>query len=246
MKITIIGYGLIGKSIADTLKSKHEVVIIDIDRLGDFKNHHDSDGVIVCVYNDDIFSVLSEIPVFLPVLIRSSLSPDTVDKIHNLYQSHSIVISPDFSRTTGSNNDFLNQKYIILGGEDPDCFWQDLFQELLPNCNMIFNCADKEAALIKYATEGFLALKLSFFNQIYDICQSSALDFDIVRQLISHDSRIGNDHTMVPGVDGNQGWNGADLTRDIDEFIKWANSLEYPLTTLETAVKYNTKIRKKH
>lgn len=243
MKITFVGYGILGKSIADALSHKNEIAVVEIDRIDDLKEHHDSDGIIICANDTDVASVLSKIPNFLPILIRSSISPETVDQIHNEYPDHSIVISPDFSRVTSSNNEFYNQKYIILGGEDPDCFWQDLFQDSLPNCKMIFNCSDKEAALIKYAADGFLNLKLSYFNELYDICQITGMDFNIVRQLIGHDPKIGPEYTMVPNLDGKQGWNQSD-NQIIEQFVDWARIIESPLTTLETAIKYNNRVRK--
>ena len=240
MKIIVIGYGLLGKSIVDVLKQKNEIVLIETNKLSDIADHHDADGIVICA-NTDLFEILEKIPIFLPILIRSDISPDTVDKIHNQFSEHSIVIFPVLSDLTKLNDDLENQKYVILGGEDPECFWQDLLQASLPKCNLVFTCSDKEAALIKYATEGFLAIKLSYFNQLYDLCSINALDFNIVRQILNHDPRIGTNNTMVLNSDGKRGLN---ITDTLQEFLEWSNTLETPLTTLLTAIEYNAKLRK--
>lgn len=255
MKIIIAGYGFVGKAVFNALKTIHEIVIVDPRYTNDeIKQHHDADGLIVCVDTPmnpagdcdvkNIVAVLDTTPIFMPVLIKSTATPGVVDAFNDLYPDHSIVYSPEFLRAKSANNDFLNQKYIILGGEDPDCFWHELFQTSLPNCNVVFNCTAKEACLVKYATNSFLALKTSYFNQIYDICAKTGMDFDIVRHLLSMDTRIGADHTMVPGPDGEYGWGGHCFPKDTTAFIKWANIVDAPVTLVESAINYNEKIRK--
>jgi UDPglucose 6-dehydrogenase len=188
--------------------------------------------------------VLDQVPVFMPSLVKSTVSPGAVDAIEEMYPDHSIVYSPEFLRAKTSDQDFLNQKYIILGGEDPECFWQELFLGTLPECKIAFNCTAKESMLIKYSVNSFLALKTSFFNQIYDVCQKEDLNFDAVRQLISQDQRIGGDHTMVPGPDGQRGWGGHCFPKDTQAFVHWANTIETPVTLVESSIQYNNKVRK--
>jgi len=255
MKIIIVGYGFVGKAVFNALKTKHEVVIVDPQyNTNEIKDHHDADGVIVCVPTPTtennicdasaLSSVIDGIPIFLPILIKSTVTPAIVEGFETLYSSHSIVYSPEFLRASTANQDFLNQKYIVLGGEDPECFWQELFQNTLPNCNLIFNCTAKEACLIKYSANSFLALKTSFFNQIADICDKTGMDFDIVRHILSQDQRIGKDHTLVPGPDGLRGWGGACFPKDTAAFIQWTNTIGAPATLVEETVKYNHQIRK--
>ena len=243
MKLTIIGYGITGKAIVDAFKNKHELVMIDPQRsLNELNEHHDSDGIIICTEDQsELFDTLNKVPIFLPVLIRSKVSLETVEKISQLYAEHSIVISPDFSRPNSADIDFVNQKYVVLGGEDPEGFWQDLFQTALPNCSLVFTCTGKEAALIKYATAGFFALKSLYFNQLFDLCQTSHLDFDSIRQIMSHDPRINSDYTIVPGLDGRRGIEDID---SVNELIQWSDSIEEPLSVLKNSMEYNSLIRK--
>ena len=250
-----MGYGYVGKAVASVLNHKHDLVIVDPKYTQDqIADHPDAEGVIVCVPTPYIeqggcdatilCDVLDQIPVQIPVLIKSTVTPPVVEALDGMFKDHWIVYSPEFLRSKTANQDFYNQKYIIIGGDDTDCYWQDILQGSLPECRMVFNCTAKEAALIKYASNSFLALKTSYFNQLYDLCQADGMDFDVVRQLLTQDPRIGHDHSMVPGPDGLQGWGGHCFPKDTKSFIKYSHSLNTPVTLVESAVEYNEKVRK--
>ena len=253
MKIIIAGYGFVGKAVFNALKDKHEVVIVDPQyTTNEIKYHHDADGLIICVNTptgengiiaENIANVLDQTPIFMPVLIKSTVTPSVVDSFEEIYPDHSIVYSPEFLRANTADKDFVNQKYVVLGGEDPECFWQDLFQSTLPNCNLILNCTAHEACLVKYTTNSFLALKTSFFNQIYDICEETGMDYNIVRHIVSQDTRIGSGHTLVPGPDGERGWGGHCFPKDTEAFIHWSKAVDAPVTLVESATIYNKKVR---
>jgi UDPglucose 6-dehydrogenase len=255
MKIIIAGYGFVGKAVAAALKPTHEIVIVDPQyAINEIKFHHDADGIIICVNTPtsdsgvidagNVANVLDDVPVFMPVLIKSTVTPAIVDGFDEIYPELAITYSPEFLRARSANDDFLNQRYVVLGGEDPECFWQELFQTTLPNCKIVLNCTAKEACMVKYTINSFLALKTSYFNQIADICDNNGLDYDIVRHIVSNDTRIGASHTMVPGPDGERGWGGACFPKDTEAFIQWANTIGHPVTLLEEAVNYNRRIRK--
>lgn len=255
MKLIIAGYGFVGKAVGNALKSKHDLVVHD-PKYTNFTllEHQDADGIIICVPTPTtekgacdvsiISEVLDNVPVSMPVLIKSTVTPGIVQGLSELYDKHSICYSPEFLRAKTANQDFLNQKYVVIGGEDRDCFWQDVLQQSLPNCKIVFNCSAEEACLIKYTTNSFLALKTSFFNQIYDICEKTGMDFNVVRQIISQDLRIGGDHTMVPGPDGDRGWGGHCFPKDTQAFVQWASIVGAIPTLVESAIEYNKKVRK--
>lgn len=254
MKILIAGYGFVGKAVLEALKSKHELVIIDPKYSEDtIREHIDADGIIICVNTptgengiiaENLSNVLDQVPIYMPVLIKSTVTPAVVDAFKELYSTHSICYSPEFLRAKTATSDFLNQKYIVLGGTDPDSFWNELFLGTLPNCKMVFNCSEEEACLVKYTANSFLALKVSFFNQIYDICEKTGMDYDTVRHIVSQDIRIGPGHTLVPGPDNERGFGGACFPKDTTAFVHWANHYEATPTLVESAINYNNKVRK--
>lgn len=257
MKIIIAGYGFVGKAVFNALKNNHEVVIVDPQyTTNEIQYHHDADGLIICVptpTTEDgvcdvkiLSEVLDQVPIFMPVLIKSTVTPGVANAFKELYSDHSLVYSPELLRAKTADKDFLNQRYVILGGEDPEYFWQELFQTTLPNCKMILKCSEEEACLVKYATNSFLALKTSFFNQLFDLCEASGIDFDTVRHIVSQDLRIGSDHTLVPGPDGQRGWGGHCFPKDTSAFVKWSQTIDSSIPLVESAIEYNKKLRKNH
>jgi UDPglucose 6-dehydrogenase len=253
MEIIIAGYGFVGKAIHNALKSQIVHVVDPQVNDSEIAHYPMADGIIICVGTpsdmhggcDDsqIRDVVSKTPIHIPILIKSTVLPDQLLELEKDFPEHSICYSPEFLRASTANQDFLNQKYMIIGGEDPECFWQDLFASELTNCKLFFNCSTTEASMIKYSANSFLAIKTSFFNQIYDMCEQNGADFGVVRQLLSHDSRIGNGHTLVPGPDGRRGWGGHCLPKDTTAFIKYSYDLNTPITVLKESVEYNNKIR---
>jgi len=98
--------------------------------------------------------------------------------------------------------------------------------------------------MVKYATNSFLAIKVSFFNHLYDLCEATGQDFEVVRHLVCQDVRIGTSHSMVPGIDGERGWGGHCFPKDTLAFVQYANSFNQSFDLLETAIEYNHKLKK--
>lgn len=253
--IIIAGYGYVGKAVEHALQSTSEVSIVDPqyndNTIADFP---DADGVVICVGTPStatgdcdvgqIYKVMDQIPIHLPVLIKSTIRPDYLNRLLVNYPRHSICYSPELLRAATANTDFISQKYMIIGGEDPESFWQLVFQKALPECKLFLNCSLTEAALVKYSINAFLSVKVTFFNQLYDVCQKNGADFNLIRQLMLHDTRIGTSHTMTPGPDGTRGFGGGCFPKDMDAYIHYIDTLQQSHTLVESAIKYNKKIRK--
>jgi len=254
MKIILAGYGFVGKAVKNAFKNKHQIDIVDPKYSSNkIKDFMDADGLMICVNTpsnkdgscdiSNVLDVLDQTPIHIPIMIKSTLTPDNAEKILNRYPDHSIVFCPEFLRKISANDDFINQKYIIIGGDDPLDFWQLLFKETLPNLKIVHTCSEQEACLVKYAINSFLATKVSFFNHIYDICQTANLDFSSVRQLICQDQRIGTGHSMVPGLDGERGWGGHCFPKDTQALIHYVHSLGQNFDLLESTIEYNNRIK---
>lgn len=255
MKIIIAGYGFVGKAVGQTLQTKHDIVIVDPKyTTEEIKDHYDADGLIICVDTPttedgicdvrNISDILDSVPIFMPVMIKSTVTPSALEAFDNIYKDHSIVYSPEFLRAATSTKDFAEQKFMIIGGEDPEGFWQETFSLVLPNCKLFFQCSKIEASMAKYSVNSFLAAKVSFFNQLFDICEANGADYSIVRQMITHDQRIGSSHTLVPGLDGERGFGGACFPKDTQAFIKYAKTINAPFSILEASKEYNETVRK--
>jgi UDPglucose 6-dehydrogenase len=255
MRIIIAGYGFVGKAVSNSLSTKNKLHIVDPKySTAEIEHSPYAEGIIICVGTpstsyggcDDsqIRNVMDKVPVHLPVLIKSTVLPDQLRTLLHDYPNHSICYSPEFLRAATASEDFANQTYMVIGGDDPEDFWKTLFQESLPNCRLIFNTSIIEASMIKYTTNCFLATKVAFFNQIYDLCQLNGADYSLVRQILTHDDRIGNSHMLVPGPDMNRGFGGACFPKDTKAFRKYAYGLNKPVTILDSAMDYNETVRK--
>jgi UDP-glucose 6-dehydrogenase len=150
-KIIIAGYGFVGKAVLSTLKSNYNCVVVDPKyTTTEIQHHPDADGIIICVDTpttedgicsvSNIANVMDQVPTTMPVLIKSTTIPSALDELEKLYAEHSIVYSPEFLRAKTADFDFANQTSMILGGEDLDGFWQELFTPVLLKCKVYFKC----------------------------------------------------------------------------------------------------------
>jgi UDPglucose 6-dehydrogenase len=254
MDIVIAGYGFVGKAVANSLKDKNTLHIVDpkynTNKITDFPS---TDGVIICVGTpmgkggdcdiSQLEAVLYDIPYRTPVLIKSTVPADYLENLIGKYPDNDICYSPEFLRAVSADDDFLNQTYMVIGGEDYK-FWQELFEESLPYCKDYLNTTITEASMVKYTTNCFLSIKVAFFNQLYDMCQTNGADYNTVRQVLSFDNRIGHSHMQVPGPDGSRGFGGACFPKDTNAFVHYSDRLTKNVSILESAIKYNKKIRK--
>jgi len=167
-----------------------------------------------------------------------------LNKIITDFPKHNIAYSPEFLRAATANEDFANQEYMILGGSNPGNIWSNLFTDSLKHLNNIEHCTLTEASMVKYATNCFLSVKVAFFNQLYDMCQINGADYNTVIELLQMDDRIGNSHMQVPGPDGSRGFGGACFPKDTSAFVHYADKVGIIHTLVESAIKYNKKIRK--
>jgi UDPglucose 6-dehydrogenase len=253
--IVIAGYGFVGKAISKALSRHVNLSVVDplytSQKVYDFP---DADGVIICVGtptlpNGDcdvsqIIEVMKTVPERMPVLIKSTARPDLLEQIAHDFIGHDICVSPEFLRAHTAYEDFVHQQHMIIGGTYAHK-WFDLFKSVLPECRTLHHCTIAEAATVKYSVNNFLATKVAFFNQIYDVCQANGSNFEVVRSLIALDPRIGESHTRVPGPDGTRGFGGVCFPKDTKSFVQYSTDLNTPVTIVRSAVEYNDKLTQK-
>jgi UDPglucose 6-dehydrogenase len=107
------------------------------------------------------------------------------------------------------------------------------------------HCTISEAALAKYTINSFLATKVAFMNEIYEIAAAGGMDYNKVAQMVTLDTRIGRSHMQVPGPDGSFGFGGACFPKDTSALLKYAETLSQTPMVLDAAVKKNTLLRLK-
>ena len=136
---------------------------------------------------------------------KSTVPPGTTQLFNEKYCNNKIVFNPEFLTERNAVEDFKNQERIIIGGPRPSTgIVKQIFSNVFPNAQII-KTGSKHAEMIKYFTNCFLATKVSFANEMYEICKKLELDFDKIIEYALIDKRIGKTHLNVPGPDGDLG-----------------------------------------
>lgn len=144
----------------------------------------------------------------LIVVLKSTVPPGTVDGLNKKFPHVVTVFNPEFLTEANAVNDYKNQNRIIVGGERPYTGTvKRLFEKAFPNVPIIKTSA-AIAEMVKYVTNTFLTTKVSYANEIYQICGAIGIDYDKVIEYAKYDTRLGNSHWSVPGPDGDMGYGG--------------------------------------
>mgnify|MGYP000874226824 CR=1 FL=1 len=98
--------------------------------------------------------------------------------------------------------------------------------------------------MIKYFTNSFLTTKVSFANEMYELCNNLNLDYDKIVEYATLDNRLGKSHWAVPGPDGDFGFGGHCFPKDLSAIIKMTNDLKITNNVLKSVKKTNDKVRK--
>lgn len=227
-RIGIVGFGFVGSAIAHGFSLHADIKIYDkynniFDTLDDTVNS--SDFLFICVptpMKDDgsqdlssIYESIEEINKLAKerkiIILKSTIVPGTTRDLSRKYSDHHFIFNPEFLTERSAKLDFINQSRIIIGyfesQEDSEKRVEELYRTRFIH-TPIFKCKWEEAELLKYMCNCFFAVKISFVNEIYQICQRMGIDYQVMKKMFLADGRIGNSHCDVPGHDGQAGFSG--------------------------------------
>jgi UDPglucose 6-dehydrogenase len=262
VKIGIIGQGFVGSAIREGLSPYYTCYTYDLDSRLCQNTHEEvvnnSDIIFVCVptpmrksgecdtriLEKAILSIekaadRTRSPI---LIIKSTVSPGTTDRMGNLTRLD-VCFSPEFLTEANSFNDFKNQTRIIIGGPRPSTgIVKQMFRKAFPTIPIV-KTGTKTAEMVKYFTNCFLASKVTFANEMYEICSKTNIDFDKVTEYALYDNRIGKTHLMVPGPDGDRGYGGHCFPKDLAAMIYFGESLGVEPDLLKEVQNSNEKFR---
>ena len=142
------------------------------------------------------------------VIIKSTITPGTTSKWNKKFSNLTIVFNPEFLTEANAVKDYENQNRIILGGPRKGTTpLKPVFSKVFPKAKII-KTDSTHAEMVKYTINCFLATKVSFANEIYQICNGLDIDYDKVIEYAVYDDRLGYSHWAVPGPDGDFGYGG--------------------------------------
>lgn len=249
MKIQIFGYGFVGQVHAAALSAEHEVYICDPAKKYN-ERVANPDAIIICASTPEdkttgacdmsnVIDAISGCPINVPILIKSTISLEGWRELKLSDKNNTISFSPEFLRAESAHKDFQNQEIIYVGGGN-EMFWLKLLFSSLGKQVSIKN--PESLILTKYFRNSFLATKVAFFNQVFDLCKSTGVNFNVVRYLVTADDRIGASHSYVTDE---RGFGGHCFPKDVNAILNTADYYNSELSSIKAAKEYNEIVRKK-
>ncbi len=260
MNIGIIGQGFVGNAVKKKFENFYNIFSYDIDdslcnsSIDYIKNN--CKVVFVCVptpMNSNgecdtsiVYKTIKKFSEIKEVIIvnKSTTPPGTTEKLNSEFKKIHIVFNPEFLTERNAVKDYENQTRIILGGpRHATTILKNIFTRVFPDIHII-KTGSRHAEMIKYFTNSFLATKVSFANEIYDLCKKLEIDYDKVIEYAVLDKRIGSSHLSVPGPDGDFGFGGHCFPKDLAALIHLSENHGSINNILKAVNTTNNKIRK--
>jgi len=196
---------------------------------------------------EEVVSEINEISISSEsnpiVVLKSTVSPGTTDRLNSKCDGISVIFNPEFLTEANFIEDFKNQTRIILGGTRKGTnLLRQVYSKVFPMAHII-KTASITAEMVKYMTNAYLATKVSFANEIKQICDKVGADYDKVIEYATLDERLGKTHFGVPGPDGDCGFGGHCLPKDLNALISVAHEFDIVPEVLEAVVETNDKVR---
>ncbi len=193
---------------------------------------------------DELGKLISE---YVVVVDKSTVPVGTAEKVHqaisrSIAVDFDVVSNPEFLREGVAVEDFMKPDRVVIGTESERAkkMMNELYAPFVRSGNPLIFMDIRSAELTKYAANSFLATKISFMNEIAQLCERLGADVDMVRLGIGSDARIGK-RFLFPGI----GYGGSCFPKDVQALVKSANEAEYDFKILNAVMEVNQK-QKQH
>ncbi len=188
---------------------------------------------------DDLGPLLSDYTV---IVDKSTVPVGTADKVRARIQKHAkvefdVVSNPEFLREGVAVEDFMKPERVVIGTSSQRArkLMETLYSPYVRQGNPLVFMDERSAELTKYAANSFLATKISFMNEVANLCELLGADVDAVRKGIGTDSRIGK-RFLFPGI----GYGGSCFPKDVQALAKSASDAKYEFRILKAVMDVNT------
>ncbi len=189
---------------------------------------------------NDLGKILKDYKV---IVDKSTVPVGTADKVReaiakNAKVEFDVVSNPEFLREGFAVDDFLKPDRVVIGASSDKArkTMEELYKPYVRQGNPIIFMDEKSAELTKYAANAFLATKITFMNEIANLCEKLGADVDAVRIGIGSDARIGK-RFLFPGI----GYGGSCFPKDVQALAKSAAEVNYDFKILESVMEVNEK-----
>jgi UDPglucose 6-dehydrogenase len=186
------------------------------------------------------------------IVNKSTVPVGTADKVSaaiakNYSGEYDVVSNPEFLREGVAVDDFMKPDRVVVGtrSERAKKLMSDLYAPFVRQGNPVIFMDERSSELTKYAANSFLATKISFMNEVAQLCERMGADVDMVRRGIGSDDRIGK-RFLFPGI----GYGGSCFPKDVQALIMSSDEVNYEFEILKAVEKvnayYNNNIQGKH
>lgn len=179
------------------------------------------------------------------IVDKSTVPVGTAEKVHaaiakNFKGEFDVVSNPEFLREGVAVDDFLKPDRVVIGAssERAKKVMGDLYAPFVRSGNPILYMDVRSAELTKYAANSFLATKITFMNEIAQLCERLGADVDMVRRGVGSDDRIGK-RFLFPGI----GYGGSCFPKDVQALAKSSTEVSYDFKILNAVMDVNEKMK---
>jgi UDPglucose 6-dehydrogenase len=188
---------------------------------------------------EDLSHIITDYKV---IVDKSTVPVGTADKVYgrlaaNLDESFFDVVSnPEFLREGVAVDDFMRPERVVIGTSSFKAkkVMERLYNPFVRQGNPVIFMDEKSAEMTKYAANSFLATKITFMNEVANLCEEVGANVDMVRKGIGSDSRIGK-RFLFPGV----GYGGSCFPKDVKALAKTAQENNYDFRILQSVMDVN-------
>ena len=201
------------------------------------------DGSADLQYVLDVAESLSKIITTYTVIVNKSTVPvGTAEKVHNVLVQlldkslFDVVSNPEFLREGVAVDDFLKPDRVVIGtsSERARKVMDELYQPYVRQGNPIHFMDERSSEMTKYAANSYLAMRISFMNEMANLCEKTGANVDWVRIGIGGDSRIGK-RFLFPGI----GYGGSCFPKDVKALAYTALEMDYDFQLVNTVMQVN-------
>ena len=189
---------------------------------------------------DHLGKILTDYKV---IVDKSTVPVGTASKVHaaiaaNYSGEFDVVSNPEFLREGVAVDDFMKPDRVVIGASSERArkVMGELYAPYVRQGNPVIYMDEKSAELTKYAANSFLATKISFMNEVAQLCERLGADVDMVRRGIGSDDRIGK-RFLFPGI----GYGGSCFPKDVQALIKSSEEVGYDFQILKAVEDVNEK-----
>ncbi|OGE83045.1 MAG: hypothetical protein A2846_01695 [Candidatus Doudnabacteria bacterium RIFCSPHIGHO2_01_FULL_49_9] len=212
-------------------------------------------GLDLSAVNDAVANVVEHLsdPSNQLIVIKSTAWPGTTQGLQDKYPQANFAFNPEFLRDKTANEDFVrNDRQIV--GYTSKTKGSPLVEELLailPRAPYEKIMASQDAEMLKYANNTFLALQVIFANQIFDICQGASASYELVKEAVKADKRIGKSHWEIFHTESSlssnvsesyRGYGGKCFPKDINSLIDFGRQLDVDMSLFEVGREINLEL----